>query len=379
MHRFLLSMCFILSIGNAHAQETDDEAYQAKLKMLQSTIVELKSELENVKDSKDKLQTNLQSSEVDISKLIKKVERLKGDLASQKKHLAQLKTQRSELQQSRTQQQHIIVQHINAAHRLGQQSQIKLLLNQQNPAEIARTLKYYQYFLDARSEKIDDYIDTITEIDRIEPEIKQQTTRLEKNKHSLEKQHQALSQRQGERRNVLAKLKLRITSTDKELKKLNQDKQQLETLIKQLAEAIINLNLSGDGQPFANRRGKMTLPVKGKLKHTYGSQRIAGKLTWDGIVITAQEGTPVTAVHHGRVIFSDYMRSHGLLLIIDHGDGYMSLYANNQTLSKDLGDWVGSGDVIARLGSTGGQSYPGLYFEIRHQGQPVNPRHWFSK
>ena len=144
-------------------------------------------------------------------------------------------------------------------------------------------------------------------------------------------------------------------------------------------EAIINLNLSGDGQPFANRRGKMTLPVKGKLKHTYGSQRIAGKLTWDGIVITAQEGTPVTAVHHGRVIFSDYMRSHGLLLIIDHGDGYMSLYANNQTLSKDLGDWVGSGDVIARLGSTGGQSYPGLYFEIRHQGQPVNPRHWFSK
>lgn len=379
MHRFLLSMCFILSIGHAQAQPTDDEAYQTKLKMLQSAIAELRSELENVKDSKDQLQVNLQNSEVDISELIKKIERLKGDLASQKKHLAQLKTQRSELQQSRKQQQNIIIQHINAAHRLGQQSQIKLLLNQQNPAEIARTLKYYQYFLDARSDKVDDYIDTITEIDRIEPEIIQRTSRLEANKRNLEQQHLALNQRQVERHNVLKKLKQRITSTDKQLKKLNQDKQQLETLIKQLAEAITNLNLSGDGQPFAKRRGKMTPPAKGKLKHTYGSQRIAGKLTWDGIVITAQEGAPVTAVHHGRVIFSDYMRSHGLLLIIDHGDDYMSLYANNQTLSKDVGDWVGSGDAIARVGSTGGQSHSGLYFEIRHQGRPVNPSRWLSK
>lgn len=379
MHRFLLSMCFILSIGHAQAQPTDDEAYQTKLKMLQSAIAELRSELENVKDSKDQLQVNLQNSEVDISELIKKIERLKGDLASQKKHLAQLKTQRNELQKSRKQQQNIIIQHINAAHRLGQQSQIKLLLNQQNPAEIARTLKYYQYFLDARSDKVDDYIDTITEIDRIEPEIIQRTSRLEANKRNLEQQHLALNQRQVERHNVLKKLKQRITSTDKQLKKLNQDKQQLETLIKQLAEAITNLNLSGDGQPFAKRRGKMTPPTKGKLKHTYGSQRIAGKLTWDGIVITAQEGAPVTAVHHGRVIFSDYMRSHGLLLIIDHGDDYMSLYANNQTLSKDVGDWVGSGDAIARVGSTGGQSHSGLYFEIRHQGRPVNPSRWLSK
>jgi septal ring factor EnvC (AmiA/AmiB activator) len=365
-----------MSVFTTQAQQSDDANYQAKLQLLQSTIAELKVELEKVKGSRNQLQTNLQSSEVDISQLVKKIERLKGDLASQKKHLAQLNNQRNELQQSQKQQQHIIIQHINAAHRLGQQSQLKLLLNQQHPAELARTLKYYQYFLDARSEKIDSYIQTISEINTLEPQITQQTKQIQSDKQDLEKQHLTLKQRQNDRRLALKEIQQSISSKDKELKKLVDDKKQLAMLIKQLSEAIANINLSGNDQPFAQRRGKMTLPSKGKVSHRFGSPRIAGRLNWEGVIITAPEGTPVKAVHHGRVVFADYMRGHGLLLIIDHGDSFMSLYANNQILMRDVGDWISSNEEIGRVGTTGGQTLAGLYFEIRHNGKPVDPNIW---
>lgn len=375
MHKLLIVALAILWLPLASAQDSEAE-YEAKLRELQSTIAELKNELGKVKSSRDNLQNDLQGTEVNIGKLHKKIERLKGELASQKKQLTQLQRQRAELRQQRRDQQQHIAEHINAAYRLGQQSQLKLLLNQQHPDTVARTLKYYRYILDARNEQIDAYLDVIAELDTLEPRILRKNQQLENNKQTLQAQYQQLRSKQNERQRTLKQLRQSINNKDQQLRQLDRDKRHLEQLLEEVTAAIANLNLNSDGEPFAKRKGKMPFPVKGKITNRFGGNRLEGKLQWEGLRIAASEGAPVNAIHHGRVVFSDYLKSHGLLLIVDHGDGYMSLYANNQTLLKDIGDWVSSGEEIARVGNSGGQASNGLYFEIRRQGKPVNPSRW---
>lgn len=371
-----LICCTSLMTLSVNAQQSTDEDYQAKLQQLQSAIEQLKGELSQVKSSRDSLQNDLQGSEVDIGKLLKKIDKLKGELASQKKQLTQLNLRQVELQAAKKDQQKHIAQHINAAYRLGQQSQIKLLLNQQQPDAVARMGKYYEYFLDARADKIDTYLDTIAELDAIKPKIEQRTQALKNNQASLRQRHQQLLHKQDQREEALAKLSQSIQRKDDQLKQMAQDKQRLETLLREVSAAIANLELPDNSEPFQQRRGKMKLPARGKLLKTFGNAKVAGKLTWEGILIGAKAGTSVEAIHHGRVVFSDYLRGHGLLVIVDHGDGYMSLYAHNQSLLKETGDWVSSGETISRVGNTGGQTQAGLYFEIRHQGKPTDPIRW---
>ncbi len=374
----LLALLCCVSLGplSASAQQSSDEDYQAKLQQLQSAIEQLKGELSQVKSSRDALQNDLQNSEVDIGQLIKKIETLKGELASQKKQLMQLNHKQVELQTARKDQQEHIEQHINAAYRLGQQSQLKLLLNQEKPDTVARMGKYYEYFLDARADKIETYLDTIAELDAIKPKIEQRTKALEKNQASLRQRHQQLVGKQDQRTATLNKLSQSIQRKDDQLKKMAQDKQRLETLLREVSAAIANLELPEDGEPFRLRRGKMRMPTQGKLVKKFGNTKAIGKLKWEGVLIDAAAGSSVDAIHHGRVVFSDYLRGHGLLVIVDHGDGYLSLYAHNQSLLKETGDWVSNGETIARVGNTGGQARTGLYFEIRHQGKPTDPTKW---
>lgn len=185
-----------------------------------------------------------------------------------------------------------------------------------------------------------------------------------------------MASRQQHRKSTLAKLNTRITRQNLALSQLKEDKAELERILEEVTQALASMKLPGNNQPFASFRGKLSWPVSGKISHRFGSSRVAGKLNWDGVMINAAGGTQVKAIYHGRIVFSDYLRGHGMLLIIDHGDGYMSLYAHNQILYKVAGDWVSEGETIATVGSTGGRSAPGLYFEIRHRGKPDNPAKW---
>lgn len=371
----LIALCLLFASGS-FAQSSSDEDYQAKLEELKKSIAQLKSELGKVKSDRDKLQDDLQSSEVDIGALVKKIETLQGELASQKKQLAQLNQKQDELQRARQEQQTQIADYINAAYRMGQQSQLKLLLNQEQPEKLARMSRYYRYFLDARADKIETYLDTLAELDEIKPRIEARTQELLDNEQQLKQRHQQLTLKQSERQKTLARLSQSIQRKDQELKQKAQDQQRLERLIEEVSAAIANLTLPGDGQPFAKRRGKMTMPAKGHLLKKFGHTKVAGKLNWEGVLIGAKAGSEVKAIHHGRVVFADYLRGQGLLMILDHGDGYMSLYAHNQALLKEAGDWVNSGELIARVGNSGGQTQAGLYFEIRFKGKPTNPTLW---
>lgn len=366
----------LLGGANSFAQQSSEAEYQAKLKELQATIALIKKEINSVKSSRNKLQDKLQGSEVDISDLIKKIERLKGDLASQKKQLSLLNSEQAQLQQAKQQQEQQISQHIGSAYRMGQQGKLKLLLNQQDPNQLSRQLQYHRYIASARDEKVKVFQQTLLRLAIVSAEIIQKNQIITDDQKILKQQHSQLSLRQAERKQTLSRLNWTLANKDKQLARKARDQEQLRSLIRQLSEALANIKLPNKGIKFRQRKGKLSWPTQGKIRHRYGSQRQNAGLKWQGVFIQARSGGDVKAVHHGRVVFSEYLKGHGMLMIIDHGDNYMSLYAHNQSLFKDTGEWVNSGETIGQVGNTGGLAEAGVYFEIRHRGNPTNPASW---
>ncbi len=372
-----LLLCLAFSVGPALADDASD--YEKQLKELQSNIQKLQKELKEVKSSRDELQDELEESESDIGELLKKIEKLKSEMEQQDEQLQSLHKERSELQQARREQQAAVAEQVQAAYRLGRQSQIKLLLNQEAPERVTRILTYYDYLLAARSDKLTSYLNTLNRLDAIEPEIEAKTAALARDKDALSQRHRELAERQEKRKQTLAKLNSSISSSDQRLAKMQRDRERLEKLLGEMTSTIASIPLPGDGQAFSRSKGKLPWPTKGRVQHRFGSSQVADKLQWNGLLIQAPAGEPVVAVHYGRVVFSDYFRGHGLLVIVDHGEGFMSLYAHNQSLLKETGEWVSAGEHIARVGSTGGRESPGLYFEIRQGGRPTDPAQWLAR
>ena len=374
----ILLWLFVVLMTNSTSANSTDEEYEKRLNELQQSISELQQQLTKVEGSRSDLQQLLKKSEVDIGKLTKKIDTLKEALAREKKQLSQLQTERSQLELSRDYQQEQIIDIINRSYRLGRQSHIKLLLNQQQPTLISRLLRYHKYLIRARAEKINDYRETMARLSQLESKIIASSNILENRRQALNQRYQQLRNSQLKRIEVLNKLNADFNTKNSRLVELEQDRQRLQMLLDEAANSLANLKLPDDALLFKQLRGELPKPSTGKVLHHYGSYRSSSRLTWSGIFYDDIPGSDVTAVHYGRVIFSDYLKGHGLLLIIDHGDGYMSLYAHNQALYKETGDWVSGEEVIASVGNSGGLESAGLYFEIRHQGQPQDPRKWLK-
>lgn len=372
----LLSLLLFFSVNSYGESEAEK---RHRLNKLKESIRSLKTELQSVKSHRSELLEGLEESEKNIGELSSKVKKIQQQLNTQERELKELRQQQQQLNEAKNRQQIHVRQHINTAYRLGQESGIRLLLNQQNPEQLARNLKYYDYLLAARAKKIHEYSSTLTELNVIEPQIAHKTATMRSHHESLRKRHRQLQTSKQERQQTLAKLEAIIVDKDKELEKLQQDRGQLEKLLRKVGQLLGDIQLSSRNVEFAQQKGRLPWPTQGKVIHRFGTSRIVGKLRWQGLVIAAREGQAVTAVHHGRVVFADYLRGHGLLLILDHGSGFMSLYAHNQALYREVGEWVDAGQVIATVGSSGGQSRSALYFELRHQGRPANPQKWLAK
>ncbi len=367
----LLSLAFV----PAHADEAAD---RARLEELRKSIAELQKELEATRSSRDELQKSLQSSEKTIGELSEKARQIQKQLDDGKVKLKNLNDERSELQIKKKSQQKFVSQHLKSAWQLGQQSSVRLLLNQQEPARVARNLKYYDYIIQARAEKITAYMGTIERLNKIEPEITYETEKLQSNFSRLQNQRQALQSEQSQRKKTLDKLLADLRSGDARLKNLQNDRTRLQRILTNVKQFLSEDDLQSNAESFASLKGKLPWPTNGRILHNYGSARVGNRLRWEGMLIGATTGNPVVAVHHGRVVYSDYLRGHGLLLIVDHGGGYMTLYAHNEVLYKELGEWVNRGETIATVGTSGGQERAALYFELRHKGEPTNPRSWFK-
>jgi murein hydrolase activator len=261
---------------------------------------------------------------------------------------------------------------------LGREEFTKLLLSQEDPALLGRMLVYYDYFNRARGERIGV---ASTELEGLR-ELNEESARVEDRLTLLAaeqaEQVAALGAARSERAAVVARLDESISNVAAQIDKLRKEEQRLGALIEELRAGLSDFPVTAE-EPFARLKGRLAWPVAGRLASDYGQPRAPGGPTWNGVVLEAAAGTPVRAVYNGRVAFADWLPGLGLLMIIDHGDGYMSLYGHNEALLKEPGDWVTPGEAIGQVGDTGGQATAALYFEIRRDGHPINPHPWMKR
>ena len=354
------------------------EKQEQQLDNLKRSISNLEKKLEDRGKERNSLQSELKKVELEASKINSNVRRLRNKINMLEAQLKKLSSQERDLQLGIRGQSTAIVEQIAAAYKLGNQEPIKLLLNQEDPQQIARVFRYYDYFLQARTEKIQRYMADVNKLSEVIEDINRQKLELTKSRALLETGQEKLRGRVARDSGTVSAWQASLRTDKKKLGRLQKERGKREEVLSAVEEAVTDMKLAKNYQPFVSRKGKLKWPLKGRVAHSYGSPR-SGELRWEGWLISAKAGAAVNAVHNGRVVFSNYLRGFGLLIILDHGDGYMTLYAHNQELLKDTGDWVQSSETLARAGDTGGLSKPALYFEIRKDGNPADPKSWLGK
>lgn len=356
--------------------QSDEEKARAELAELKADIARINREITTASKRRDSLQAQLRQAEVETARIARDIDRARKASSNQRVELKKLESERARLESERDEQQARIAVELRTAWQMGQQGQLRVLLNQESPDTVARVMAYYRYFFRARNELLAEFRETLDKLARNQERIAVTLRELEEREQSLAAKQQKLVTAQRQRQLAVARLSESIKGKDAELKKLQADQKELQELLDAIREAVVNLQVPDNVQPFKAARGDMPWPVPGRASARFGNPRNQGKMRWQGVTIPAAAGTPVKAIHHGRVVYADWLRGMGLLLIIDHGEGYMSLYAHNESLVREVGEWVTAGTQIATVGDTGGQTRPALYFEVREKGKPVNPAKW---
>jgi septal ring factor EnvC (AmiA/AmiB activator) len=355
--------------------EADARKAEAELQAVKSEIERITRQVSAEQVERDRLTNELRTSELSVGKLrdaLSEVRRERAERAARRAALtAEQRVREAEVQHNRA----ALAGQLRAAYLIGRQEPLKLLLNQKDPALAGRMFAYYSYFGRARAGQIkliEDDMQRIAELDGELAAEDQQLAELEKRQRG---QLHQLEQARTQRTQVLASLEAQSHTRAQNLERLRSQQAGLEKLLRELRTAMERFPLEGN-DAFARLRGKLAWPVSGRLVARFGDAR-AGGVHWDGVLVATERGAPVKAVCQGRVIYADWLPGLGLLTIVDHGDGYLSLYGHNERLYKAAGEPVTAGEPIAAAGDSGGSSRPELYFEIRKGGKPVDPRPWF--
>jgi murein hydrolase activator len=349
-----------------------------RLEAVRKEIAAMRDRLEAAQGERGRIEAALRKAERDIAQADRQLASLGRAMDEAGTRLAELETRQSEERDRLAGQLNLLARQLRAAYLAGRQDRLTLLLNQEDPAAVGRLLVYYQRYSDARGDRIQEAREALEKLASITREVGEARARLAEDHRRQEQLRARLAEGREERRTLLARLESEIRTTGTSISRLEEDEAGMEQLLRSLDRALQDIpSHSQLDEPFADRRGKLPWPAEGPLKARFGTPRGSQSgLEWRGVVIGASPGDPVHAIHHGRVVFSDWMRGFGLLTIVDHGRGYMSLYGHNQSLYRSPGDWVQAGDLIARVGEGPGPDSQGLYFEIRHQGKPLNPGRW---
>ncbi len=373
-----LWLFFNFNVVSASKNE-DMSHYQDKLEKLQKSIAKIQQHLKGSKKQRSHVVTELKTLEIEISKNARKLKSLEKNVRITRLQEKKLKNELRQLNKQLDNQRTILTEQIRSAYSMGHQQNLKMLLNQQDPAQAGRTQAYFNYLNRARQQQINTFLATFELKKQTEASLKQTlTTQNQLLKTQKEKKRQRQKQR-FQRKKLLAELSKKIKNQESTLSSLESSRGRIENLLKSLGELLADIPTSpSENQPFLSQKGKLPWPVKGRFMNNFGQSKNYGDLKWNGVLIKTELGTPVRAVSHGRVAFADWLQGFGFITIIDHGDGYMSLYGHNESLFKQMGDWVQAGEVIATAGDSGGQPISGVYFEIRSRGKPVNPSKWCS-
>ena len=370
----LLAILLVVSSGISLA---DHSSKQKELDKLKSRIEKLRETIEVKEKSKS-------SSVLQLRRIEQKIGRLGGDIRKTNQALRDRKRSLKKLEQDKKAINRRIGEHsdqlssqLYAAYTLGEQEQIKLLFSQQNTSQLQRNLTYYRYFNRNRLQLIEKARENHRQLVENENLIRQAQLDLERILKQQKTQKQTLTRDRSQRKKILASLEKELKQQGRDLSRLEQNAKHLSDLIESLSEILTDIPAEPpEHKSFSRLRGKLAWPVKGKVLNHFGKAKPPSNLRWQGVIIRAPVGNNVRAVSHGRIAFADWLRGMGNLIIIDHGDGYMSLYGHNQSLFKSTGEWVEAGEIIASIGNSGGQKNAGVYFEIRKKGRPQNPSTW---
>lgn len=373
--------CLCLSPGPAALGQDDAELSRIKeqeLEEVRARISKLKATMDRRAAERDAITAELQAAEIRIAETRTRLEEIERQRELSEARRADLERRLAALEENLRAETEALAAQVRAAYTTGRNERIKLLLNQQDPAGLGRMLAYYRYLSDFRAENIDVVNGHIAEISALRAEAAAEEERLSRLARARYAELTELHNAQERRRALLASLNERLRDEGREIETLAAQERDLARLIAELSSILSDYPIRSE-EPFSRFKGRLTWPVAGRLVHDYGQPRADGQLSWKGVVLAAPRGREVRAVYHGRVVFADWLAGMGLLVIVDHGEGFMTLYGYNETVMKSPGDWVAPGDVIATVGDSGGQPQAGLYFEVRKDSRPVNPRTWVSR
>ena len=362
-----------------HATASDDNP-EAELEALRSRIQALHRSIDETRMQHDTVATRLRTTEVAVSRLRAEVAELDQRRHALGERLDSLERRQTEVVRNISTLRANLARYVRAAYATGRQDHFKLLLNQENPATLSRALTYYAYFNRERARRIRDLATDLEELADIRESIARDKAGIARLREQKTTARLALESERAERRQAVGRLKKELGTQESRLARLKQDEEKLAELVAGLAKELADIpRVDAHQVPFETLKGKLPWPTTGSLRARFGTPRGNGDLNWKGVLVAARPGTPVHAVSHGRVAFADWLRGFGLLMIIEHGDGYMSLYGHSESLMKEVGDWVDAGEVIGTVGDSGGRDASGLYFEIRHAGTPVDPVRWCGR
>ncbi len=365
---------FTPSYADQHQQDVENR--EVELESIRTQIKSVQTNITSAQKNIDEYLTDIEANEKSISDISLNVEDLENKISGQVLKLQQLQNESAEQEGILINERTLLANQVRTAYKTGRHDFLKMLLNQENPDMVGRMMAYHDYYNKARSERISEIQITLNNLKQIELAINNESTELERLHAEKVDELEQLSDFMKERKSSISELNQYITEQDEQLTSLQRDEQELRDLIDNLKNRQDVVQLYENLPPFSSLKGKLDWPVQGKLITRFGSQKREGKLTWNGVRISAGSGDDVHAVSAGKVIFADWFRNLGLLMIIDHGNGFMSLYGHNERLLKKADDFVTTGEIIAKVGNTGGQAESALYFEIRQQGSPQNPGLW---
>ncbi|MDD2701124.1 MAG: peptidoglycan DD-metalloendopeptidase family protein [Sideroxydans sp.] len=348
---------------------------ESDLEKLRQRLAAIQRDFEQASESRSEVADALRDSERAISDSNRNLSQLTRQRHQADRDLDRLQQRSAELSANYSKQQSLLGRLLYRQYIGGvDQDYLKLLLNSQEPSQLARELRYYDYIARERADTLQKLRSGLAELQTASRDTQAKQQEIAALQASEKKELNQLQREQDKRRSTLRKIALQLKKQQHEIDRLKRNEARLTKLVGELGQ----LSSDGDGTAFKALKGKLALPVSGEVSNRYGERRAESNLPWTGWFVRAAARQPVLAVAAGRVVYADWLRGFGNLLIVDHGQGFMSLYGNNETLYKQVGDNIQTGDIVASVGNSGGNVDSGLYFELRYKGSPFNPDKWIK-
>lgn len=375
----LLIVALALIPPLAFGVEDELEATEAELEAVRERIEAVRRSLARDEAERDEAETALEESDRRVQRAARALREAEAERAGLAARVAELEAEMAERDRHLQAQRERLAQQLRAVWQGGRDAGLRVLLHQEDPSALQRLLAYHSRLDAARRADLAEVIETLERLETLEARLQSRSEALVRAETEARERQAELARERETQRRRLARLEASLAESGEELVRMEEDEQRLQGLLDELTEelaAVPERDLAD--LRFRDHRGELPWPVQGRVAAGFGDDRELGNMKWRGLVIDAENGAEVQAVATGQVVYADWFRGLGLLVILDHGDGYLSLYGYNESLYVAEGEWVQAGAVLASVGASGGRREPGLYFEVRADGDPVDPRPWLA-